>query len=624
MSKPMASWSETKLDRWRSELPEFWAQDTWDMFASPEEALRLSIWKRESCRYLTFECASESVKTEIKYACYQKIRRGEWAFGSALYTHLRPFLQWVKETIPSSTNSLLERALSEWKISFLTYRAERGLMNERWSEQLLSTQVSKRYRSPYPAIGRLTQIYRLLEETYDERPEYEKDVWDLRKLGKAANGAHSRYTLNFSVIHQPWLRQLAKMFLKYRITSFSEGNCRHMLWAFSLFSDFLEKEHPHLQASEVNRALALEYYAFLTRKRLTAGSRKRAILNLRIILDVSTREGWAPFPREAIIFEDDLPLEAQRTPRYIPDDVLDQLFNHLGELDEQMQAMVLILYEVGMRVSEMLTLPLDCLLQDTAGGWWIRYDQGKVRTEHTQPISRETAALVQRQQQKARDVLGPDAQILFPGPNGKNIKYHAFARAINYLAVRKEIRDSTGHIWRFQPHQFRHTFGTRLINRGIPQHVVQRLMGHKSPAMTSHYAHVHDATLKREFEKTLQDRKLVDISGRVITANQEADKSELQWLRKYVDARTLPNGLCAIPLALGPCPHPNACLTCPHFRTDQSFLLVHERQLRETEDAVNKAQANGWVVQEKNNSQIAENLRSIISALKADDHDAQA
>jgi hypothetical protein len=149
-------------------------------------------------------------------------------------------------------------------------------------------------------------------------------------------------------------------------------------------------------------------------------------------------------------------------------------------------------------------------------------------------------------------------------------------------------------------------------------------MGHKSPAMTSQYAHVHDATLKREFEKTLQDRKLVDISGRVITANHEADKAELQWLRKYVDARTLPNGLCAIPLALGPCPHPNACLTCPHFRTDQSFLLVHERQLRETEEAVTKAQANGWVVQEKNNSQIAENLRSIISALKDDDHGAQA
>jgi integrase len=476
----------------------------------------------------------------------------------------------------------------------------------------------------YSPIGRLTQIYRLLEGAYDQRPEYEKDIWDLRKLGSTVNDAHSRYTLNFRVIHQPWLRQLAKMFLKYRLTSFSEGNCRHMLWAFSTFSDFLGKEHPHLGASEVNRALILEYFAFLTRKELTTGSRKRAILNLRIILEVSTREGWAPFPRESIIFEDDLPSEAQGVPRYIPDDVLNQLFEHLGELDEQMQAMVLILYEVGMRVSEMLTLPLDCLLQDAAGGWWIRYYQSKVRTEHTQPISRETAALVQGQQQRARGVLGSDARILFPGPNRKNIKYHAFARAINNLAVRKEIRDCTGHIWRFQPHQFRHTFGTRLINRGIPQHIVQRLMGHKSPTMTSQYAHVHDATLKREFEKTLHDRKLVDISGRVITANREADKAELQWLRKYVDARTLPNGLCAIPLALGPCPHPNACLTCPHFRTDQSFLLVHERQLRETEEAVAKAQANGWVVQEKNNGQIAENLRSIISALKDDDHGAQA
>src|SRR5262249_62007904 len=101
------------------------------------------------------------------------------------------------------------------------------------------------------------------------------------------------------------------MFLKYRLTSFSEGNCRHMLWAFSLFSDFLEKEHAHLCACEVNRALMLEYFPFLTRKGLTTGSRKRAILNLRIILDVSTREGWAPFPREAVIFEADVAPEDQ-------------------------------------------------------------------------------------------------------------------------------------------------------------------------------------------------------------------------------------------------------------------------------------------------------------------------
>ena len=32
------------------------------------------------------------------------------------------------------------------------------------------------------------------------------------------------------------------------------------------------------------------------------------------------------------------------------------------------------------------------------------------------------------------------------------------------------------------------TRGTRLINSGVPQHVVQKLLGHASPHMTSHYA----------------------------------------------------------------------------------------------------------------------------------------
>ena len=34
---------------------------------------------------------------------------------------------------------------------------------------------------------------------------------------------------------------------------------------------------------------------------------------------------------------------------------------------------------------------------------------------------------------------------------------------------------------RVTSHQFRHTLGTRLINAGVPQHVMQRVLGHASP-----------------------------------------------------------------------------------------------------------------------------------------------
>jgi integrase len=38
------------------------------------------------------------------------------------------------------------------------------------------------------------------------------------------------------------------------------------------------------------------------------------------------------------------------------------------------------------------------------------------------------------------------------------------------------------------PHQWRHTFACRLINRDVPQEVIRILLDHQSTQMTAHYA----------------------------------------------------------------------------------------------------------------------------------------
>jgi hypothetical protein len=46
------------------------------------------------------------------------------------------------------------------------------------------------------------------------------------------------------------------------------------------------------------------------------------------------------------------------------------------------------------------------------------------------------------------------------------------------------LHDEAGRPVHVTLHQLRHTFGTRLINSGVPQHVIQCLLCHASPEMT--------------------------------------------------------------------------------------------------------------------------------------------
>ena len=159
--------------------------------------------------------------------------------------------------------------------------------------------------------------------------------------------------------------------------------------------------------------------------------------------------------------------------------------------------------------------------------------------------------------------------------------------------------------------------GTRLvrplINLDVPQHIIQRYLGHKTPEMTNHYARIHDKTLRAKLEDFL-GKRIVDIRGEAIEQRPPVESSGLEWFSRNVLAQALPNGYCAIPLAAGPCPHPNACLTCSLFRTDASFLKIHKAELAETQRVVEKAHANGWVRQLEMNERKRVSLEAIVCA----------
>jgi hypothetical protein len=117
----------------------------------------------------------------------------------------------------------------------------------------------------------------------------------------------------------------------------------------------------------------------------------------------------------------------------------------------------------------------------------------------------------------------------------------------------------------------------------VPVHVVQRYLGHLSPAMTMHYAQTLQATHEREFLRF----KKITADGRELELDPR-DLYDLLELDKRAD-RILPNGLCLLP-PRQTCDRGNACLTCDKFATDATYLDEHTRQLSLLDSLIERRQ----------------------------------
>jgi integrase len=590
------------------QLSGFWKEDIWDMRTSP---LQTRLSEKTKQRRLRFGCKSATINGELKYACRKKFSDGDWRNTQEL-GRVHCMVKWLNSLDPLPA-SLTSRPFAEWRGLYTTYLKQRGMYRQGTTFRMDREQqpcVSSR-DSQY--ISTLRQVYLILIRAYDDRPEHEKDVWNLQRMAVPISLSLSNATLSFHHIRQPWLRKAVKAYIRYCLPIYAEGTCRTRLQSLTCFSEFLDKDRPKATAKAITRKLLLEYLSYLP-TRVCTSVRKSHLLNLRNFLETAAREYWLPIASERMIFDEEIPRPSKPQPRYIPAAVLDQLNSHLGNLKTPWMQMILILQECGMRISELLQLRLDCLTQDARGTFYLRFMQGKMKREHTIPVSQEIARIVQEQQQAARN-SGRSLTLLFSSSRGNVMKQASFAQRINRLAYDHQIRDVSGKLFRFQSHQFRHTVGTRMVNLGVPHHFIQRYLGHLGPEMTSRYAHIHDSTMREKLSEYLQGT-LVDVTGKVVPEEGPLDTGDLRWFTRNVLAQALPNGYCAIPVIAGPCPHPNACLNCAHFRTDASFLDVHKAELRDTERVITKANANGWTRQIEMNEQKRNNLVNIVVSLE--------
>ncbi len=450
--------------------------------------------------------------------------------------------------------------------------------------------------------------------------EYPKNIWQLKRLGYPALRTA---TLRFDRIEPEWLRGLAKRWCRWRLsTGTSEGAVASNLFAVTRFCKFLQEAcQPMPGPWALDRQLIERYLAWLAVNCPDPNSRRKDLGGFAAFLRTLQQHRWAPdLSPGAMIFNEDYPDMPAPKARALTEFVASQLEreSNLARFeDPRLRLLTELLQRTGLRVGDARQLPVDCLDKDHYGAAYLRYHNHKMRRDARTPIDDLLAESIAAQQRRVKAEF-PAGTVLFPMVSGnalgtRPVSRAAYAKKLNQWVRDCDIRTEAGDPVHVHPHQFRHTYATRLINSGVPQHVVKKLLDHDSDTMTSHYARLSMQTVREEWSKATK----VNVSGEVVE-DDGGDLDDAIWLKNSLSRAkmALPNGFCTLPLQQS-CEYANACLSCPMFLTTPEFLPQHKTQLVETRALLDSARQRGQERLTEMNEKVERNLLSIISSLES-------
>ena len=152
------------------------------------------------------------------------------------------------------------------------------------------------------------------------------------------------------------------------------------------------------------------------------------------------------------------------------------------------RAMLELLYASGLRVSELVGLPMLSL--NLREG--VLRITGKGNKERLVPFGEEAADSLQNYLSQSRPVLlgKQNSPAVFVTQQGTAMSRVMFWKLIKKYALLADV-----HV-PLSPHTLRHAFATHLLNHGADLRAVQMLLGHSDISTTTIYTHVARERLK--------------------------------------------------------------------------------------------------------------------------------
>jgi len=288
--------------------------------------------------------------------------------------------------------------------------------------------------------------------------------------------------------------QLLDQFLHYLIVE--RGLSKNTIEAYS---HGLNRFLYHLKEKgfqEIKSATKFDIRSFLLnlkRQGLSSKTITRNLVSIRTFFRFLIQEGVLEFnPAEEV----ESPRIAKTLPEILTLKEVEQLLEQpdtqtpLGIRDRTMLEM---LYATGMRVSELIRLPINHV--NLEGGYVLIY--GKGARERIVPLGGEAMKWISFYSKTTRGSLtkGKESPFLFITRSGNGMSRQMFWKNIKAYGSGAGIRK------RITPHLLRHSFASHLLERGADLRSVQMMLGHVDISTTQIYTHVTGERLKKVHQR---------------------------------------------------------------------------------------------------------------------------
>lgn len=292
--------------------------------------------------------------------------------------------------------------------------------------------------------------------------------------------------------------QWISTFLEAQAAELGAATNTQMAYARDLknFSDWINDRS--ISFADVSRSDIEDYLVHCDQQGLAKSTRARRLSAIKQLYRFGFEEGWRE-TNPAIQVKG--PGLDKRLPKTLEVDEVDRLIEaaRVSGRNKQDKArnicMMELLYATGMRVSELVSLPVSASRGDPRM-LLISGKGGKERMVPLSPAARSSLAdwlTIRDSAEEIRVKTGKaTSKYLFPS-RGKlgHLTRHRFYALIKEFAVSAGVNPD-----KVTPHTLRHAFATHLLANGADLRSIQVLLGHADVATTEIYTHVLDERLK--------------------------------------------------------------------------------------------------------------------------------